>query len=47
MSVAKEIISAVGEVVQSKENSDEYEGSNFMRVSRGKATLSNGRPNIF
>ena len=30
--VAKEIASAVGEVVQSEENSDEYKGSNFVRV---------------
>ena len=32
MRVAKEIVSVVGEVVQSVENSDEYEGSNFVRV---------------
>ena len=32
MRVAKQIVSAVGEVVQSEENSDEYEGSNFVHV---------------
>lgn len=30
--VAKEIVSIAGKVVQSKENSDKYEGSNFVRV---------------
>ena len=32
MRVAKEIVSAAGEVVQSEENNDGYEGSNFVRV---------------
>lgn len=44
--VAKEIVSAAGEVVQSKENSDEYEGSNFVHVRVSidiKKPLSRGR----
>ena len=32
MRVTKEIVSAAGEVVHSEESSDEYEGSNFVRV---------------